>query len=316
MTTGAAPAAIADVSVVMPAWRAQATIARALASIAAQTVRAREVIVVDDGSNDGTCAAAEAMSDMLAPTALKVFRQQNAGPGAARNRAIAESSGGLLAFLDADDEWLPEKLEISLKPLADPDVVLVAHNIVLQDGEALRHLDCARHLPAGADAFPALFKRGFVATSSVVCRRDAIEAAGGFDESLPSGQDYELWLSIARFDPRRFALLSDYLTRYHVLPGSVSSKVDLRRRCSAAVARRHAGGLRKRTKHGFFVLLARLAIIAAEAAIAHAQRRSWFAAAASALSFPFAAAGAARVYFTGDGKAGRRVPARWMGEEN
>lgn len=268
---------LVDVSVVMPAWRAEATIARALASIAAQTVRPREVIVVDDGSEDGTCAAAEAMADALAPTALRVFRQENAGPGAARNRAIAESSGALLAFLDADDEWLPEKLAVSLDALADPGVALVAHNLLLEDGGALSRLDCARHLPAGADAFPALFKRGFVATSSVVCRRDAVDAAGRFDESLPSGQDYELWLSIARDDPRSFALLPDYLTRYHVVPGSVTSRTELRRRCAIRIAKRHAAGLRRRAVRPLFVLYFRLAVIAIEAATAALRNRRPFA---------------------------------------
>ncbi len=257
--------ALADVSVVMPAWRAAPTIGRALSSIAAQTLRPREVIVVDDGSDDGTCAAAEALAPVLAPTTLKVFRQQNAGPGAARNRAISEATSGLLAFLDADDEWLPEKLEISVGALADPGAVLVAHNIVVQDGERQDRLDCARHLPSGGDAFAALFKRGFVATSSVVCRRDAVDAAGRFDESLPSGQDYELWLAIARFDPRRFVMLPDYVTRYHVVPNSVTSRTELRRRCAIRIVRRHAAGLRRRVRNPVGVVFFRLAVIAAEA---------------------------------------------------
>jgi teichuronic acid biosynthesis glycosyltransferase TuaG len=275
-----------EVSVVMPAWRAADTVGRALQSVAAQTVLPREVIVVDDGSDDGTSERAEAMRARLAPVSLKVVRQANAGPGAARNRAISESACSVLAFLDADDEWMPDKLAVSLRALDDPGVALVAHNIVVRDGDAETSVDCARHLPHGADAFVALYKRGFISTATVVCRRTAVEEVGGFDESLPSGQDYELWLSIARNETRRFVLLADRLTRYHVVAGSISSKIGLRRRCAARIAIRHAAGLRGRVAVAAVPLFARFAIITVEALTAHRQRSQWGAAAADLLVFP------------------------------
>ena len=262
----------ADVSVIMPAWRSAATIGRALGSVARQTVRPREVIVVDDGSDDDTASAAEEMRAALAPVALTVFRQENQVPGGARNRAIENSSGSLLAFLDADDEWLPRKLECSLEAPDQSGVDLIAHNILVHDRSLETVFECARHLKEGEDVFVALFKRGFVATTSVICRRDAVEAVDGFDTSLRSPQDYELWMAIAALEGRRFAVLPEALARYFTRAGSVSSNIELRRRCSIKVAHRHMAALCGRVKYLIGVLVYRLSVIAAEAIIGHLRR--------------------------------------------
>ncbi len=295
---------LADVTVITPAWCAAGTIGRALTSVARQTVRPREVVVVDDGSDDGTFDAAQAFADVLAPTELRIIRQENGGPGAARNRAIAEASGEVLAFLDADDEWLPSKLEVSLAALRSRRAVLVAHNMIVEDGGTTVRFDCARHLRQGADGFAALYKRGFVATATVLCRRDAATASGGFDRTLRSGQDYELWLRIARDNPGAIALLPDYLTRYHVVPGSVSSKVGLRRRCSLEIARRHAPELRGRTRFPAAVAAFRVVIVTAEAVLAYRRKRDWLSAAGVVAAMPWALAVTLASLLPAPGRAG------------
>ena len=105
------------ISVIIPAYKAFLTIERALASVAVQTLKPEQVIVVDDGSGDGTFEIAEAFKDQFHGFELKILSQQNLGAGAARNRATHEATGDWLAFLDADDEWLPEKLAISMKAI-------------------------------------------------------------------------------------------------------------------------------------------------------------------------------------------------------
>lgn len=249
-----------QISVIIPAWQSSATIGRALASIAAQTMLPHEVVVVDDGSTDGTAQAAEAWRERLLPVVLKVIRQDNQGAGAARNRAIHEASGAILAFLDADDEWLPEKLATSMAALGDH--VFVSHDMAV--GEII--FDCARHWRGVADPFLALFKRGFVATSTVVARRDAIIAAGGFEESLRAAQDYDLWLRLAATGS--FAVFPGALTRYHINPHGITSNVERRRLCSLAVLVRNAPALRGR-RGAWLAVLARTAIIQYEAASAH-----------------------------------------------
>ena len=122
----------ADVSVIVAAYQAAGTIGRALRSIAGQTLKPREVVVVDDGSSDGTFEAAESEAPNMNGIELRVFKTwENHGAGAARNRAIAESREPTLAFLDADDEWLPEKLERSTARLEAGDCQVQAGVIYL-----------------------------------------------------------------------------------------------------------------------------------------------------------------------------------------
>ena len=218
-----------DVSVIIPAYRNAGTIGRALASIAAQTRLPRQVIVVDDGSDDATFEAAEACRPLFGDTRLSVLRQDNAGAGAARNAAIAQAEGCWLAFLDADDEWLPGKLAASLSHLEATELLFASHDMAVlsPDGSSVV-FDCARHFRAAADPFSALFLRGFVATSTVVARRDAVVAAGGFEISLRAAQDYDLWLRLA--SKGSFTVFAGALTRYHSNPQGITANVERRRR--------------------------------------------------------------------------------------
>lgn len=234
------PPDLADISVIMPAYKAAGTIGRALASVAAQTVRPREVVVVDDGSPDGTVAVVESCRAQLAPTELVIVRlNSNQGAGAARNRALAAARGEWVAFLDADDEWLPGKLERSLAEWS-ADLAFVAHDMEI-DGTLV---DCARHFKAAGDPAEALFVRGFAATSTVVARRSAVLEAGGFDSGLRSGQDYDLWLGLAIAG--RFRVFDGALTRYHPTPGSITTHVDRRRDCNMTILRRRLPALAAR----------------------------------------------------------------------
>jgi glycosyltransferase involved in cell wall biosynthesis len=229
---------LSDVAVVIPAYRAEATIGRALAGIAAQTVRPREVIVVVDGTTDPSADAAEAARSLLGDIALKVVRQERKGPGAARNRGMAEASASWIAFLDADDEWLPEKLERTLAVIERDDLVLAATSFLRMEGSSETPVDCTRRFQA-ADPWDALYRYGYLATSTVVARRDLLLAAGRFDESLPTAQDFDLWLKLLARPGARFTVLPDLLTRYHVTPGSITGNVERRLACTLAVAERH-----------------------------------------------------------------------------
>ena len=212
----------ADVSVIIPAYRAAATIGRALASVAAQTMRPKEAIVVDDGSDDGTAEAAQAAASIMAGIPLKVLTQPHGGAGAARNRALCEASGTYVAFLDADDEWLSEKLRRSMEHLEGTDNILVAHDgwFVGDDGETL--IACAQRFREERDPFVTLYRKGYIATCSVVARRDAV-LAEGFDESLPNAQDFELWLAMLREPGTRFLVFDDPLVRYHPSKSGITS---------------------------------------------------------------------------------------------
>jgi len=231
------------ISVVIPAYKAVKTIERALRSVATQSLKPGEVIVVDDGSDDGTFEAAENFKSQLDGIDLKVIGQPNLGAGAARNRAINEASGTWLAFLDADDEWLPEKLSASMQAIEKHDLLLFAHNYIAIQGVKETLVDCAARYHAAADPFRGLYRKGYLATSSVVVRRDAVLAAGGFDETLATAQDFDLWLKVLKNKDAAFRVEPLVLTRYHVTPGSITSHTKRRLDCSLRIARRHAPGL-------------------------------------------------------------------------
>jgi len=193
---------------------------QAVQSALAQTYRDYELIVVDDGSGLETREALEPCMKRL-----RYIYQENAGPSAARNRGIRESSGELVAFLDHDDLWLPEKLEAQVAYMdAHPEFPLTYHGVDYFTGD--RVLDFpVREGPAG-DVLAALFKRIFLITLAVMCRRECFEKAGWFDEELRFAQDYEIWLRMAlHFD---FGYLDRVLGKYRFHEANLSWENQIR----------------------------------------------------------------------------------------
>lgn len=193
------------VSVIMPAYNARAYIEEAINSVLSQNYDNIELIVVDDGSTDGTPEAADQFGDRV-----KLFQQKNAGPAAARNRGMAAATGDFIAFLDADDVWLQGKLSMQVNFLLDhPEVGVVFGGFSLWRSEA----DGSFFAPPTLDIQHSPLKllprhSGWlykdILLDSVICiitamiRRSVIETIGSFDESLPTGEDYDFWLRASR----------------------------------------------------------------------------------------------------------------------
>ena len=183
------------VSVVIPAYNAAAHIAEALASLRAQTCKEMEVIVVDDGSVDRT---AEIVVQGFPE--VRCIRQANGGASSARNRGVQEARGEWVAFLDADDAWHPDKLRAQLALMQRHPEVRLCRTL----GSETPLTDVAT-LPDGRDGLPAheLFTslaptlmNPYFTTSTVMVRRDAFLAVGGFDTSLKIAEDIDLYLRI------------------------------------------------------------------------------------------------------------------------
>lgn len=285
MRTNEAPC-FADITVITPAYCARETIGRALASIARQSLKPVAAIVVDDGSDDGTYEAAQGWTDRMNGVALNVIAQENAGPGAARNRALAAAKTEFVAFLDADDEWLPEKLRRSMAHFDCDDIVLVSHNFHCIEAGKETLIDCARRLPQDSDPYTVLFRGNFISTSSVVARRKAVIAAGGFDESLPSAQDYELWLSMANASKAKFRIFADALTRYHVIGNSISSDIETRRRCALSILGGQLEPMHRRRRFPLLSTWLRTLLIARETFGAYRGRNDAIGAAWALLRLP------------------------------
>jgi glycosyltransferase involved in cell wall biosynthesis len=186
------------VSVVIPAYNRATTIRRAIDSVLAQTWQDFEVVIVDDGSTDTTADVVRAVND---PRVALIQHQQNRGGSAARNTGIRASSAPFIAFLDSDDEWVATKLERQLAVFlrSDDRLALVYTGVdrMTLDGCVTRHVP-SRRFDLARDL---LIKNVIGETSLGMVRRSALDCVGGFDESLPSSQDLDLWLRLCeRFD--------------------------------------------------------------------------------------------------------------------
>jgi glycosyltransferase involved in cell wall biosynthesis len=194
------------VSVLVPVYDAGATLPRALDSVAAQTFRDHEVVVVDDGSTDAATRAALAAA--AARPGVTVLRQENRGPAAARNVAARRARGDYLLPLDADD-WLAPAFLARTVPLLDADPALdVVHTWVGLEG-AHAGIWCT-----GPFAIPPLLSRCTVHVTSLV-RRRTWERVGGWDETFREGaEDWEFWIAAAAGGARG-ACVPEVLCHYH-----------------------------------------------------------------------------------------------------
>lgn len=223
------------VSVVIPTRDRAGVLPRAIRSALAQTFGDLEVIVVDDASTDGTPGVVQELAARDARVRA-VRSDRAAGASAARNRGIALARGEFVAFLDDDDEWLPEKLERQL-PRAEGGADVVCSPYLFVDAEGREHVRGTAELPG--DARATLLGGNTVATPTVLARREALLEEGGFDESLHRLEDWELWLRMAR--SCRFASVPEPLVRVHFTPASLSSRRPELIASAEGLLRRHAG---------------------------------------------------------------------------
>lgn len=227
------------VSVVVPTYNRPRELTRAVESVLAQSWTDFEVLVVDDGSTDDTGRVAKSFSD----NRVRYLRQpRNQGVSEARNRGIREARGGLVAFLDSDDEWEPEKLErqVALLEAAPRGVGLVYTGSRRAGGPR----DGEVFIPScRGDVYREMLHHNVFDTgsSSVVAKRDVLEQVGGFDSSFPSMEDYDYWIRLARVC--RVDFVPEPLVTYHDQAG------DEARRSRAREANLEAMDLLYR-KHG------------------------------------------------------------------
>ncbi len=208
------------VSVIMPAYNVAPFIAETLDAVAAQTFEAYEVIVVNDGSPD-----TEALERALAPYSerLVYIHQENKGAGAARNAGLRAARGEFVAFLDADDLWLPDYLGEQLGFIRAGGYDLVYADALLFGDSPLAGRTFMDIAPSeGEVTFASLISgRCNVITSGVVARRGLVLEAGLFDEGLRNSQDFELWVRLVRRGAR-VGYQRKVLLRYRYHEGSLS----------------------------------------------------------------------------------------------
>ncbi len=183
------------VSVIIPTYNRRNLVREAIASVLAQSFSDFELIVVDDGSNDGT---AEAVHEF---PGVRYVYQPNRGVSAARNLAVSLSQGELIAFLDSDDLWQPRKLEQQVAFFVEHAEAQICQTEELWLRNGVRVNPHNKHRKTGGDIFARSLELCLVSPSTVMLRRELFERTGGFDEALPACEDYDLWLRIAATMP-------------------------------------------------------------------------------------------------------------------
>lgn len=184
------------VSVIIPTFNRVAFLREAIDSVLAQTAKDFELIIIDDGSTDGT-------RETIGPYGerLRYIFQPHAGVSAARNLGIRHAVGNFITFLDSDDLWLPKKLARQIEWMAAHPEMLLCYTDEIWIRRGVRVNQKKIHAKAGGWIYPMCLPRCIISPSSVLMRRELFEMVGCFDERLPVCEDYDLWLRVAaRFE--------------------------------------------------------------------------------------------------------------------
>ncbi|OWV91557.1 glycosyl transferase [Rhizobium sp. R635] len=217
------------VTVVIPAYNAEKTLAQTLRSVSAQTYEQLEILVVDDGSRDGTFELAKEYG--LSDPRVRLLRQENGGVARARNHGVREARGSYVAPIDADDLWHPRKIEMQVQALGKfPMGRGVAYNwYAAIDGSDVI-FGHSRPVIHEGDIFEAMVRENFIGNGSTpLMPRDEVLACGGYDAGLRDQgaegcEDLKLYLALAERLP--FALVPDFLTGYRFTAGNMSSNAS------------------------------------------------------------------------------------------
>ncbi len=207
------------VTVIIPTFNRRALLGRAIDSVLSQDYEVFELLVIDDGSEDGTDEFVATYGNKL-----RYLFQDNLGAAAARNTGIKAARYDLLAFLDSDDSFAPGKLKMQALAMANQPEFLVSHTdeVWYRRGEFLNQKD--KHAREGGDIFHRSLEMCVVGMSTVMARAELFKRIGLFDESLPCCEDYDLWLrASSRFPfllvPEQFTVKEggrdDQLSRIH-----------------------------------------------------------------------------------------------------
>ncbi|MBD0346999.1 MAG: glycosyltransferase [Coleofasciculus sp. Co-bin14] len=221
------------ISVIIPAYNAERTILETIASVQKQTFSDFELIVINDGSTDRTLELLNTIQD----TRLKVFSYSNGGLPTARNRGISHATGEFITFLDADDLWTPDKLELQLAALQQHPEAGVAYSWTHYMNEKGESFHAGKPVLYEGNVYANLLIENFLDSgSNPLIRRQAIESVGEFDPTLKSCEDWEYWLRLAA--RWHFVVVPKPQILYRQTSGAMSSQIEVMEKYNLIVIER------------------------------------------------------------------------------
>jgi glycosyltransferase involved in cell wall biosynthesis len=298
-------------SVIIPAYNVEQYIREAVDSALQQTFQDIEVIVIDDGSTDGTNSIVRSISDQR----LVIMEQANGGLGAARNAGIRKAAGKYLGLLDGDDVWLPQKAEAHIPVMEKDENICISFSnmkYIDENGQYSGQLLISRYSEPTMDD---LMLKNHITPTSAILRTSSIVEAGLFDEHIPGCEDYEMWVRMLHRTKMRAVHIPRVLAAYRVRGSSLSHDFDAHLmhadkamgRVEAAIPE-FAGDKRRRAYAEWCRVCSRKALSAGQIEVA------WRLAAKALRAYPTLAVKDARAFGTlAILLAEKACPARWRG---
>ncbi|MFN0185174.1 MAG: glycosyltransferase family 2 protein, partial [Aquabacterium sp.] len=211
---------VIEVSAVIPTYNRKGRVERAVRSVLAQTKPVEEIIVVDDGSTDGTAASLETTFGGR----VRVIRQANLGVSAARNSGIRAAVGRYLALLDSDDAWSPDKIRLQhdwLQARPDFGMVLCDYDRIEADQSEPRAFRRREAIPLDGFVLEHVLRQPSLAPSTAMIRREVFDQVGGFDETLRTAEDVDFHIRVAA--RWQIGVIEQVLMRAHMESSGLSS---------------------------------------------------------------------------------------------
>jgi len=208
------------ISVIIPVYNGEKTIKQTVESVLNQTFKDFELLIINDGSQDATLEIIQAINDER----IQVFSYQNSGVSASRNRALTKAKGEFISFIDADDLWTPNKLELQFKALQDNPQAAVAYSWSDWIDESGQFLRSGGHITVNGKAYEKLLLRDFIESgSNPLIRKQALDEVGCFEQSVTPAEDWDMWLRLAaRYE---FVTVEVPQILYRISPNSASFNI-------------------------------------------------------------------------------------------
>jgi len=237
------------ISVVIPTYNSEIFITKALETVFSQTYNNYEVIVSDDGSTDNTVGVVKSFFTKYHSRNKTLLISKHEGPGAARNKGIENASGDWISFLDSDDLWNHNKLELVARYIFNNQGVdIVCHSLVDIEGPKETLMVPSKYFNNKIDPFLSIYRENCLYTSALTIKKNILYQAGLFDNMLPSSQDYDLWLRLGMIDKIKIGFIVEPLATHISREGNISSNAETRLQCMLEISRKYYAELKKVSK--------------------------------------------------------------------